>query len=47
MEAGGEAFSYIPCLNSSTDHIAALETIVLEQATGWLGAENQGVPEEG
>jgi len=36
IEAGGQDFSYIPCLNESEGHMAALETIVLEQAGSWL-----------
>ncbi len=35
-EAGGEHYQYIPCLNSSAGHIAALQQIVEEQLAGWL-----------
>lgn len=35
-EAGGERYEYIPCLNSSGAHIAALTAIIDEQLTGWL-----------
>jgi ferrochelatase len=32
---GGEAFDYVPCLNSSPSHVAALEDIVLSHTQGW------------
>ncbi|KFI33413.1 ferrochelatase [Haematobacter missouriensis] len=35
-EAGGETFTYIPCLNDEAAHIAALEAIVTENLAGWL-----------
>ena len=34
--AGGEAFTYLPCLNSDEAHIAMLEEIVVENLAGWL-----------
>jgi len=34
--AGGEAFTYIPCLNERDDHIEALCGIVETEARGWL-----------
>ena len=36
LEAGGENFTYIPCLNSSPGHISCLETIVKEHLHGWV-----------
>jgi len=36
LEAGGEDFVYIPCLNSSPGHISCLETIVKEHLQGWV-----------
>ena len=36
MEAGGQEFAYIPCLNSSPGHISCLETIVKEHLQGWV-----------
>ena len=36
LDAGGEAFTYIPCLNDSTAHIDMIETIVETEAAGWL-----------
>jgi ferrochelatase len=36
LEAGGENFAYIPCLNSSPGHIACLNTIITEQLAGWV-----------
>ncbi|NCT66676.1 MAG: ferrochelatase [Rhodanobacteraceae bacterium] len=35
LHAGGERFEYIPALNSSDDHVAALAELVLRQAQGW------------
>ena len=35
-EAGGEEFTYIPCLNASDAHIAALSAIVSDNLKGWL-----------
>ncbi len=39
LAAGGERYEYIPCLNSSPQHIAALAIIATEQLTGWLERE--------
>jgi ferrochelatase len=36
LEAGGLGYQYIPCLNSTPDHIAARATIVNDHLTGWL-----------
>lgn len=35
-EAGGEEFTYIPCLNDHEDHIAALSEIIQDNLKGWL-----------
>ncbi len=35
-EAGGETFTYIPCLNDAPDHIAALSDIISDNLRGWL-----------
>ena len=35
-EAGGEEFTYIPCLNDDDAHIAALAEIVDRNLKGWL-----------
>ena len=35
LEAGGERFSYIPCLNSEDSHIAMMTNIVSENLAGW------------
>ena len=35
--AGGEQFTYIPCLNDSDAHIAALSHIIEENLQGWVG----------
>ena len=34
--AGGERFTYIPCLNDNDDHIAFLEGLALNELQGWL-----------
>jgi protoporphyrin/coproporphyrin ferrochelatase len=36
LAAGGERYEYIPCLNSSPQHIAALASIATKHLTGWL-----------
>ena len=36
MAAGGETFTYIPCLNDSPAHIEALTQIVEDNLAGWL-----------
>ena len=35
-EAGGESFTYIPCLNDDAAHIKALCTVIDENLGGWL-----------
>ncbi|MGH1355181.1 MAG: ferrochelatase [Thalassovita sp.] len=37
--AGGETFTYIPCLNDSPAHIAALVSVVQDNLKGWLDAK--------
>jgi ferrochelatase len=34
--AGGESFTYIPCLNDDSAHINALTTIIKENLVGWV-----------
>lgn len=34
--AGGESFTYIPCLNDEAAHIRALAAIITENLSGWL-----------
>ncbi len=36
VEAGGETFTYIPCLNDDAAHIAALRQVVRENLAGWI-----------
>ncbi len=36
LEAGGENYAYIPCLNSGAEHIAALAEIASEELAGWV-----------
>lgn len=35
-EAGGEAFTYIPCLNDTPAHIKALGTVIAQNLAGWI-----------
>lgn len=41
LEAGGERYEYIPCLNADSDHIELMQTIIEEQANDWLTAQMQ------
>ena len=36
VHAGGENFTYIPCLNDGEPHIAFLEELALNELQGWL-----------
>jgi ferrochelatase len=36
LAAGGERYEYIPCLNSTPDHISALANIAADHLSGWL-----------
>ena len=36
FEAGGEKFTYVPCLNSSEDSIDLLQKLVLNELGGWV-----------
>ncbi|PCH98922.1 MAG: ferrochelatase [Rhodobacteraceae bacterium] len=36
LSAGGETFTYIPCLNDSDDHIAVLTNAIKENLSGWV-----------
>ncbi|WP_284163881.1 ferrochelatase [Frigidibacter sp. SD6-1] len=36
LHAGGESFTYIPCLNDGEAHIAALSAIIAENLSGWV-----------
>ena len=35
-EAGGEEFTYIPCLNDSTAHVDALSSLIDKNLRGWI-----------
>ncbi|RCV87648.1 ferrochelatase [Billgrantia montanilacus] len=35
LAAGGERFTYIPCLNDRDDHIAALLAVIRRELSGW------------
>jgi ferrochelatase len=36
LHAGGETFTYIPCLNTRVDHIEMMAEIITREASGWL-----------
>lgn len=36
LAAGGEAFTYIPCLNDDDDHVAFLQRLAEEEIQGWV-----------
>jgi ferrochelatase len=36
LHAGGEVFTYIPCLNDDDDHITALMAVARANLTGWV-----------
>jgi ferrochelatase len=36
LHAGGEVFTYIPCLNDSEAHIEALVAVIEENLGGWV-----------
>ena len=36
MHAGGERFTYIPCLNDTDDHVAFLAEIARQELQGWV-----------
>jgi len=38
LEAGGEHYSYIPCLNAGRSHIDMLAGLVEQHLQGWLDA---------
>jgi len=35
LQAGGDRYEYISCLNSDREHIEALATVICEQLSGW------------
>ena len=35
INAGGQSFRYIPCLNDNQDHIQALSDLVQHHLSGW------------
>jgi ferrochelatase len=36
LHAGGEQFTYIPCLNDDPQHLDALEGVILRNLQGWI-----------
>lgn len=41
LEAGGERFGYIPCLNDRPDHIAFLADLLVRNLGGWVEAPDE------
>jgi protoporphyrin/coproporphyrin ferrochelatase len=41
IQAGGERFEYIPCLNSQPEHIDALAQLITSQLSGWALADDK------
>jgi ferrochelatase len=39
LEAGGERYDYVPCLNADRGHIDALEAIARQHMGGWPGVD--------
>jgi len=37
LHAGGEEFTYIPCLNDDPAHVAALVAVIADNLAGWIG----------
>ncbi len=40
MDAGGESFTYIPCLNDSDAHITILTSILKNEMSGWISKKS-------
>ena len=36
LDAGGEEFAYLPCLNASPEGVAMLETLIARELEGWV-----------
>lgn len=45
LEAGGESYSYIPCLNDSPDHMALLADLIVRHCAGWPEVAGPAVTE--
>jgi ferrochelatase len=41
LGAGGEAFDYVPCLNSTPPQVELYEHLVLKHAQGWSELEGR------
>ena len=40
LEAGGERYEYIPCLNARDGHLSALTDLINDELSGWLDTES-------
>ncbi len=47
LEAGGKTFEYIPALNSTDEHIAALTSILEQQLQGWSVDSEEVIAQRG
>lgn len=36
LHAGGEVFTYIPCLNAEEAHVEALAAVIRRELSGWV-----------
>ena len=43
LEAGGEEYGYIPCLNDGEGHMTAISELVEQQLAGWGGQPDEGL----
>jgi len=43
MEAGGERYEYIPCLNASPDHIDVIADLLRRELAGWDGQTGNAI----
>jgi ferrochelatase len=39
IQAGGERYEYIPCLNSDAEHIEVLATVIAQRISGWAAPD--------
>jgi ferrochelatase len=42
LQAGGENYQYIPCLNDSDGHMEQLATLVTDNLAGWISPKHDG-----
>ncbi len=47
LDAGGESYSYIPCLNDNDDHLAMLADLIVRHCGGWPELEGPAIDPAG